>query len=74
MKKILLVASFLAVGACHAKCINSSHNTTKNNTTSYNCAIKNNDDKSFAQVSANASTTMNICKNCGCDIKMHDGE
>ena len=74
MKKVLLIASILVVGACQAKCINSSHNTTKNNATSYNCAIKNNDSGSFSQVSANASTSMVICKNCGCDVKMHDSE
>ena len=74
MKKLLLLVAFMAVGACHAKCINTSHNTTKNNTGSYQCAIKKDDADSFVKLSANASTSLSICKNCGCDVKMHDAE
>ncbi len=74
MKKILLLllVGGLIVGGCYAKCINSTHNTVKNSTEQYVCVIKNSDSGSFAQVVTSATTTITQCKNCGCDIKMHD--
>ena len=75
MKKILLLlfaGSAIALG-CHAKCIQSLHATEKHNKKDYPCAIKKDEQVNFKDLKPDDSTTLTVCKNCGCTKDMHDG-
>ncbi len=74
MKKIvLLVLAGTAIAfGCYAKCINSTHNTEKNSSKDYVCAIKKDEQTNFKEVQVDANTSLHLCKNCGCPKETHD--